>query len=139
MRSSLQFCAWIPAAILGSVVGACLDFTPITTLATADAADSATTLDDAGTVQTACLSCAVRDDDAGGCSGEFDRCNAFAVCESTVACVVGQCFNPGVNITECLGWCEADGGIMSSQGPPNAAFAAFLECMSTRCVSVCFR
>lgn len=140
MKSNLRLCAWIPAAMIAMrVVAGCLDFTPITTLGTAEAPDGAAGPDGAGTMQTACLSCAVQADDAGGCAGEFDQCNALAVCQATVACVVGQCFNAGVNVTQCLGACEADGGVTSSQGAPNAAFAAFLSCMSTRCVEACFR
>jgi hypothetical protein len=140
MRSNLRLYVWIPAGVTAMrVVASCLDFTPITTLGTAGASDGAAGPDGASTMQTACLSCADQADDAGGCAGEFNQCNALALCEATVGCVVGQCFKAGVNVTQCLAACEADGGITSSQGAPNAAFAAFLSCMSTRCLGACFR
>jgi hypothetical protein len=137
MKSSLRIPASILAAILTShLVSGCLDFTPITRIPTDGSADDATGTDDSA-VQSACLVCASSGADAGGCAIEFAQCNSFPECKATVKCVVGQCFDPNANIGQCLTACEEDGGISSSQGPPNDAFAAFLECMSMHCQSVC--
>ena len=119
------------------LVAGCLDFTPITHVPTdGGSVADASELDDA-VAENACLGCADRAGDAGGCASEFAQCNAFRECKATVQCVVGACFNPNANIGQCLAACEQDGGISSSQGPPNAAFAAFLQCMSMHCQSVC--
>lgn len=135
MKSPPSLLLCLPLALLACrALGGCLDFTPIAPVV--DAAPPGVGPDGA-TAQTACVSCAGTDDDAGGCSAEFAQCNAVERCRTTVECVVGQCFNPNANITLCLGACEADGGITASSGSAGVTFAAFLQCMSQRCQSVC--
>jgi hypothetical protein len=149
MKSPLLVPAWISFACIGLAllacggVGGCLDFTPITKVPrdNMDGGDAGFEIDGApdAQAQTPCLSCAMETDDAGGCASELAHCNTLPECKATVRCVVGQCFEPGVDITQCLGACEADGGVASSTGAPNTAFAAFLQCMSVHCVSVCLQ
>lgn len=129
--------ASIAASILaGHSASGCLDFTPITRIPT-DAGGIEDSGADGSTVESLCFGCANKDEDAGGCAGEYAQCNSFPDCKATIQCVVSQCFSPNANIGECLAACEQDGGITASQGPPNAAFAAFLQCMSMHCQSVC--
>jgi hypothetical protein len=137
MKSTLRSSAWFLMAMLtnGPVAG-CLDFTPITRVPT-EGGEADASGPEGSPIESACLGCANRGGDAGGCAGEFTTCDLFPECKATVQCVLGTCFDPNANIGQCLTVCEQDGGISASQGPPNAAFAAFLQCMSTHCQSVC--
>lgn len=140
MKSTIDIPVWICAAVLsGVLVVGCLDFTPITRLSADDGGRGAESGADGSAPESACLSCASKDADAGGCASEFAQCNAFPECQATIQCVVSQCFAPNVNIVQCLGACKQDGGIAASQGPPNDAFAAFLQCMTIHCQSVCLQ
>jgi hypothetical protein len=136
--STLVFAACLSLPLLAfRALGGCLDFTPIPAPVADLDAGAVESGPDGAPVQTACLTCAGADDDAGGCAAELAQCNGIDPCRTTVACVVGQCFNPTANILDCLGACEADGGITASSGAESAAFAAFLQCMSVHCQSVC--
>ncbi|MDP9034988.1 MAG: hypothetical protein M3O50_09280 [Myxococcota bacterium] len=123
-----------------AIVG-CLDFTPITSIRH-DGGAGGPSLDGQSGASSACLECASRVDTAGGCATEYDQCSAFDLCRATTQCVVTSCFNPNVNIEKCLIGCEQSGGIAASAGAPtapSAAFAAFLQCMATKCQVVCLR
>jgi hypothetical protein len=140
MKSHLRISAWILVTALATPpVAGCLDFTPITSIPREGGGrDSSGSSDSA--VENACLDCATKVGDAGGCGAEFAQCDSIPACATTVQCVVDQCFNPNSNIALCLAACEQDGGIRSSVGgPANDAFAAFLGCMSIHCQTVCLQ
>lgn len=135
MKSPIPISAWIVPVVLA---GGCLNFTAITSIPLEEGGRPAEAGADGAPAQTACLSCASKDSDAGGCASESARCNVFPECQATVQCVVNQCFPPSADILLCLGACKQDGGI-ASQGPPNDAFAAFLQCMTVHCQTVCLQ
>ncbi|MDP9149768.1 MAG: hypothetical protein M3O36_07515 [Myxococcota bacterium] len=135
MTSPSRSASSIAAVLLtGWAILGCLDFTPITSLRRDGGAG-----DGQSGASSACLECASRVDTAGGCATEYDQCSALDLCRATTQCVVTSCFNPNANIEKCLIACEQSGGIAASTGAPSTAFAAFLQCMATRCQAVCLR
>ncbi len=139
MKSAIRVSTRLLTVVLSHGVVGCLNFSPITSIPLEEGGRTAEAGADGAPVQTACLSCASKDSDAGGCAAESARCDTFPECRATTQCVVNRCFPPSADILLCLGACKEDGGIAASQGPANEAFAAFLQCMTQHCQAVCLQ